>query len=226
MVDMAGIMAKSPGVRPVASDTSVDARDSRIYVFRGYNETVIAANGTILWNVENVPAPGAVDDQGNLYLMNAILPYSATDKHLVDQFSSIYLEDCRIPGSVVDSYYPNGTLRWQQYSDDLARPNDEQGPLPLYHKGILYVAGEKSVTAISDNGTLLWVKPLNKDDYPFTINDSWYDEFYPAVPATSYPPNALQGGTFTVYSMPFDRQVTCTSNIRSTIIARCHRLRT
>ncbi len=49
----------------------------------------------------------------------------------------IYLGIIAFPGSVVDSYSPNGSMNWRQYTIDLGQAaKSKSGTLPLYNDGI------------------------------------------------------------------------------------------
>jgi predicted DNA-binding transcriptional regulator len=199
-LDLDSLMMKNWPNNPL-SDAYISARNGQAYVFHGYNETAVGANGTVLWNVENVSDPAPVDENGNVYLMNAVSPRAFDVIPVQDPYHPDYTWDYRIPGSVVDSYSPNGSLNWRRYTIDWASRQGTLGTLPLYNKGIVYVPSDKSVTAIGTNGSMLWVKLFNKDDYPFqpsdVANNIWGQ--------VHVQPSMLEGGAFHIYTrMPFD----------------------
>ncbi|HEY3274247.1 MAG TPA: winged helix-turn-helix transcriptional regulator [Methanocella sp.] len=195
------------------SDAYIQARGDRVYVFHGYNESVYASNGTLLWSIENVSDPGTVDDAGNLYVLDAIqpLPIDATPRvslNIPDNYVTLAMPDYRVPGSIVDSYYPNGTLRWRQYSADRALRQNFYGDgpvqLPLLRNSTVYVISDTSVTAIDTDGNKQWVKRFDRNDYPFLLSDSQLADYYPP---SVIPSDAFQGGNFQAYwFMPFDAE--------------------
>jgi DNA-binding MarR family transcriptional regulator len=201
--NLGSLMMKNWPNNPL-SDAYISARNGLAYIFHDYNETVICANGTVLWNVEDVSDPAAVDEIGNVYVMNAVCPSTLDVIPVQDPYHPDYSWDYRIPGSVVESYYPNGSLSWRQYTIDWTSRQSGSGTLPLYNNGIVYVPSDKSVTAISANGSKLWVKLFNKADYPFTPSDVANASFFGPVHVQ---PSMLEGGAFRIYErMPFDAQ--------------------
>ena len=90
---------------------SIDARQEGVYVFHGYNETLIDKNGNVIWNLENVSDPATVDEQGFVYTVSAV----GRDDIMInyDWRNQTYF-DYREPSSVVSAYYPNGTLYWSR----------------------------------------------------------------------------------------------------------------
>lgn len=191
------------GTESPYTDTYIEARDGRIYVFHGYNESVYASNGTLLWSVENVSDPAAVDEGGNVYLMEAV-PGDAESRPDIPPFyegESSPMNDYRTPSVVLDAYYPNGTQQWRTYT--IVPPGRGKiDTLPLYNNGTIYVASTDSVRAFDSNGGLKWTKLLGKGDYPFDRADAFLPPYAPAN--TSWAP---LGGDFQVYSpAPFDRE--------------------
>ncbi|MGA9140905.1 MAG: winged helix-turn-helix transcriptional regulator [Methanocella sp.] len=186
------------------SDAFLRAYNGRVYAFHGYNETVIDASGKVLWTVENVSDPGAVDEGGNLYLMNAREPYP---DDLRPEFSpaagGTYLSDYRVPASIVDSYDTDGNLRWRAFTvDKVLRQDIDIGYLPLYNNGTIYVPLQDKFMALDRNGSQKWVKELDPADYPFK---SSYMENGKPVAGTAYSPEVTPAGDFQIYGrMPFD----------------------
>ena len=194
-----------------SSDVSMYAHNGLVYVFHQYNESVISANGSVLWSIGDVSDPGSVDDSGNLYVVNAIRPWAGQTIPQPILSGSGVQWDYRIPGSVLDSYYPNGSLRWRQYSFDLARHQDNLDNLPLYNNGVVYMPSEKSLTAIASNGSRLWVKTFNSDDYNYSLFDIMklygYGLIYPSYDSKIVPSALLIDYGFRIYGlMPFDSQ--------------------
>jgi len=101
---------------------SIDAQSQGVYVFHGYNETLIDKHGDVVWNIANVSDPCAVDDQGFVYTVSAIGRQIMGVNYIVlndsDAWNGTYF-DYREPSSVVSAYYPNGTLYW---SHDVGEP--------------------------------------------------------------------------------------------------------
>lgn len=148
-------------------DVSINARGDRVYLFHGYNETVLDPDGDTVFEIENVSSPAAVDDQGYVYLVPAI-KRDWTSSYDPDRK---FYTDLRTPSSVVQSYYPNGTLHW---SRDIGSPiltqyvveeiRHRYGTLPLYDNGTLYVPVENGIVALDSNGNIKWSK-LSEDTF-------------------------------------------------------------
>ena len=110
--------------------------------------TVLDSDGTFLFRLDNVSDPAAVDEQGNIYTVNAVTSAWNYEK---------------VPSSTLVAYYPNGTLWWQKnLSGPVQRQavdasvNPEYLTLPVYRNGTLYVPMKKSFLALDQNGNERW----------------------------------------------------------------------
>ena len=128
-----------------------------------YNETVVDANGTILWSIDNVADPVSVDENGFVYTVPArspdngyIQPSASAMGHITMQsmvsiigiLMDVMLDDYRVPSAIVDAYYPNGTLYWRGLSGEPYLPPVHRGRrLPLYNNGTIYVPLENGIVA-------------------------------------------------------------------------------
>jgi len=166
----------------VLSDAHISVSNGTLYVFHGYNETTIDANGTLLWTIGGVTDPATVDETGNIYVVGvSSLPKVVTDtgKPIVTYYGTFGKEDYHVPGMIVDSYYPNGSLRWRTLTVDMVQRQPGSGPLIQYHNCTIYVPLEDGVMAIADNGTEMWKKRFDRKDYPFLPEDTGsYTEQY------------------------------------------------
>ncbi|WP_424358475.1 winged helix-turn-helix transcriptional regulator [Methanocella sp. MCL-LM] len=187
------------------SDAYISVSNGTLYVFHGYNESAIDANGTLLWTIGGVSDPAAVDEAGNVYVAGlSSLPGMVTDTQeaIVVWDVDFGKEDYRVPGMIVDSYYPNGTLRWRALTVDLVQRQPGSGPLLQYRNHTIYVPLEDAMMAIGENGSELWKKRFDRKDYLFVPEDSaHYIEEYGRYFETP------EGGDFQIYlEMPFDRE--------------------
>ncbi|MGA9140433.1 MAG: hypothetical protein WBZ29_09430 [Methanocella sp.] len=149
-------------------DTTIRAIGDRIYVFHDYNETVIDRNSKVLFVIPNVSDPAAIDENGCVYVTRAIGRAWFRDR--VENGAVLSYLDYRTPGSVVEAYFPNGTLMWskdvgepvaRQYYDDAAR--QEYGTLPIYANSTLLLPVKKGVKAMDTRGNELWTKRVGGD---------------------------------------------------------------
>jgi predicted transcriptional regulator len=138
---------------------SIHAYGDRIYVFHDYKETVIGKNGSVLFTIDGVSDPAAVDERGYIY---AVAPVGS------DPLLAGGAYDYRIPSGVVNAYDPSGNLLWSQ---DIGEPVMRQyiredirqkfDTLPLYKDNKLYLPLQDGVLAMNADGTINWVKRLN-----------------------------------------------------------------
>ncbi len=138
---------------------SIRACGDRIYVFHDNKETVIGRGGSVLFTIDGVSDPAAVDEAGNIY---TIAPANSS----LQQEGGAY--DYRIPSGVVNAYDPAGRLMWSQ---DIGEPvmrqyvrediRQQYDTLPLYKDNKLYLPLRDGVLAMNPDGTISWVKRLN-----------------------------------------------------------------
>ncbi len=158
-------------------DTFVGASGDRVYVFQGYAETIMSGDGTVLFSIDNIATPAAVDEHGNLYVADARACQSGAGRIDGDEFA-----DFRLPGRTVSAYDPDGKLLWQKdigeyitwnYVFEDLRP--EYGTTPIYQDGTLYVAVRNGAVALNTDGSVKWSKALDSGQY----------RFFPAMPVDS-----------------------------------------
>jgi predicted transcriptional regulator len=138
---------------------SIYAYGDRVYVFHDYTETVIDRSGKVLFSIDGVSDPAAVDERGYIYTVTPV-----KDSPLLA--GGAY--DYRIPSGVVNAYDPSGRLAWSQ---DIGEPavrqylredvRREYDTLPLYRNGQLYIPLQDGVLSMGTDGTVSWVKRLN-----------------------------------------------------------------
>ncbi|HEY3273884.1 MAG TPA: PQQ-binding-like beta-propeller repeat protein, partial [Methanocella sp.] len=147
----------------IYDDVSLYARDDRLYVFHGYNVTVLDGDGKLLYTVSNVSTPPALDEDGYLYTITTAMP--AFPDEAFRMANPAYTE----PSALVESYYPNGTLRWRT---DIGKPAVRQNidpsfglehrTLPLYGNGVLYVPFADGVVTLDCDGKVLRTNVMNR----------------------------------------------------------------
>jgi alpha-tubulin suppressor-like RCC1 family protein/predicted transcriptional regulator len=145
----------------------VETHNGRIYLYHGYNETVIDASGRSLFTLYNIAEPVSVDEDGNIYSIRAV---GRTLPAMGSAIDGGYF-DFRIPSNVVEKYRPDGVAVWRtELEKNASLPyfmpavwNDEIG-MPLYRNGMLYVPVDHGIIALYKNGTIRWTKEFS-DDY-------------------------------------------------------------
>lgn len=145
------------------SDAAVYAGGGRVYVFNDYNETVVDENGRILWTVGNVSSPAAIDERGFVYVVRSPGPAEGSLQYPYD----VYVPDHRDPTTIIDAYYPNGTLYWESYTETPLVLQSLDGTLPLYDNGMVYAPMYNGITAFYPDGTAKWTKTYIGNDFSF-----------------------------------------------------------
>jgi predicted transcriptional regulator len=185
-IDNLSVVSISPNGRaswsvPVGGNLSavgwatVDARQTGVYVFHGYNETLIDKRGNVEWNIENVSDPAAVDEQGFVYTVTAVGRELFSVNYVITNYSDCWngtYFDYREPSGVVRAFYPNGTLYW---SKDIGEPIIRQQmwdsvdkqfkTLPVYDKGTVYVPVSSGVIALDRQGNEIWTRHFDGGDF-------------------------------------------------------------
>lgn len=189
-----------------SSNAIIHSQNNRIYFFHEYNETVIDSDGSILWNLENISDPAAIDEDGFVYAAYAIRPGNPDSYPLISKnatYENEKISDYRTPGGLVDAYYPNGTLYWRKFTGEPAIRQmihtHGQYSLPLYNNGMVYVPIENGIMALNKNGSTAWIKRLNKENYALNVTDirtsGWVD---PGLP-DSIIENLIGPGEFRIF---------------------------
>ena len=171
-------------------DPDIQARFGHVYVYHGYNETVLDTDGHVLWNMQNVGAAPAVDQYGNVYLVKATQAY-------ISRFN-----DHRDPGTTVDAYDPGGALRWSYQANESINVQNIRGiqsPVPIYHDHMLYLALNNGATALGTDGIVKWTTRFNGSIHifklmPFDNEDDLYVRVYPGMDPSALS-NALNPDT-------------------------------
>ena len=113
---------------------SIYALNGRVYVKEYHTVTVVASNGTLLYNVTDMTGDPTVDSDNNLYV----------NKVSVSNYRYVYRDD-----GYVECYYPDGTLRCIKETAVLNQTGEEQ----IYSQtGI--------IECYLPDGTLGWKKDL------------------------------------------------------------------
>lgn len=129
-------------------------KNGTIYVYDEHKVTVLDNNGKIIFSVDNVTRELTVDDENNLYVVRCV-----GENHN--------------PGSVVESYGQDGSLKWKK---DLGEaifvypPGDpvEFNTVLLYHNHTIHVPTVNNVYTLDDQGNILRVKNFEGLNYaPF-----------------------------------------------------------
>jgi Alpha-tubulin suppressor and related RCC1 domain-containing proteins len=140
-------------------DTSLQAKNGIVYAFHSYNLTLIDRNGSVIATIPDVSDPGAIDEDGNVYVTTATAG---------EWFGADYRE----PGSVIESYSPDGTLRWRKALDEnvvrqymVEDARFRYNTLPLYQNGSLYIPLRRGVMVLDVGGNERWVRHFDDGLY-------------------------------------------------------------
>ncbi len=196
-------------------DAWVQVSGDRLYVYHSYLLEVLGANGTFLYRITDVSDPPALDDKGNVYVMQA---GRSPDPEFNQGIQGAWDNDGLVPSGTLESYDSDGKLRWKtevngtpsrQDIDRTAIPAG--GDIPLYYGGLLYVPLENGVTALDTGGNVLWTADV-KDNVtllrtmPFGIDGTVYMErdtrYYPMGNQTPMIYAISPGGSYTVAQPP------------------------
>lgn len=141
--------------------TNVIAKDDRIYVFDDYAVTVFDNNGSALFRVENASGCPAIDDNGNIYIVPAVL----VDPQPPGLTQFYHDTGLKAPANVLEAYDASGNLLWRTNVDgQVWRPG--YSSLPIYQNDTLWVPVSKGIQAFNTNGSLRWAKRYETKDWP------------------------------------------------------------
>lgn len=132
-----------------ACPASLYSQNSFLYVYDDFSVTVLDDRGTILSTVGDVDCDPTVDSEGNLYVVKS---------------------DGLLSENVLESYAPNGTLRWHKILSSpvnltSSRPDSAFNSILLYHSGTLYVPVINGIYALDPAGNTLWEKNYDGLNY-------------------------------------------------------------
>ncbi|WP_325377796.1 PQQ-binding-like beta-propeller repeat protein [Methanocella sp.] len=127
-------------------DADIVFRNDTVYVYHGYEETALDADGRILWTAGDVGAAPAVDEDGYVYAMTPV-------------HSGELDPNRRALSGIITALYPDGTIFWRQDIGEAACR--WKGTVPLYNNGTLYLPLNNGIAAMDRSGTVLWTKHYN-----------------------------------------------------------------
>ncbi len=141
-------------------DADIKVRNGTVYVYHGFNEAALSADGRILWDIGDVGAAPAVDGYGYVY---TVLPIRYGDQN----------PSRRVLSGIVQAYGPDGAPYWRldigepTYLQDL---QDGPGTVPLYDHDTLYLPLSSGVAAVDMNGTMKWSRHYNVSTVLFELS--------------------------------------------------------
>ncbi|WP_174589704.1 winged helix-turn-helix transcriptional regulator [Methanocella conradii] len=138
-------------------NADISVRNGTVYVYHGQHETAIDEDGGIIWDVGDVGAAPAVDDEGYVY---SLVPINGSRTN------------GRVLTGIVQAYYPNGTAWWRRDVGELAYLQPIQGwegHMPLYDHGTLYLALSSGVAALDRTGSVKWLNHYNSSTALFEL---------------------------------------------------------
>jgi predicted transcriptional regulator len=146
--------------------------DDRVYVFHDYREDVLDSGGRLLFTLDNITAPVAVDEAGRIYAVRGIASPPRPQLYNGNSISRPELAlrpeyKYLVPVSLVDAYNPDGSLAWSLdigiNATIIYVPPDlwpQYNSIPLYANHTLYVPVKKGFMAIGTDGRLQWVRQI------------------------------------------------------------------
>jgi predicted transcriptional regulator len=199
-------------------DVIITVSGDRIYVYHPYNLTVLDRNGELLYNIDGISDPAAVDENGCIYAIKAGGPAgNVTTGYMINRWIS---PDYRAPSNTIEAFGPDGGLLWQKDMGEPVRRQElgmnskyEYRTLPLYRDGILYVPLKRGMVALGRNGSELWTNRFDVDvnllwQMPFDGQNNLYMTIEEAYNADHFMPDRFTvyvikpGGERTSYTTP------------------------
>ncbi len=164
---------------------AISVHGDRIYLFHDYTEDVLDTDGRLLFSINNVSAPAAVDDLGQIYIVHAVKPTMEQFNQSIERNisinssissfdSSMISEDLTymLTSSTVEAYSPNGGLLWNlDIGINATRPFiDEKiwpyfNTLPLFSNGRLFVPVDDGIVEIGMDGKVNWTTYVKGGGY-------------------------------------------------------------
>jgi predicted transcriptional regulator len=141
------------------SDARITAENGSIYAFSDYKVTVLNESGSVLFTVDQVSDPPAVDEKGNMYVSISSTAYDG-DWEYQQPVGSI--ECYNAVGSVEWLYPVTGTLVRPDVAENMRQQYDS---LPVYLNGLLYVPVQNGIFAMYTNGSLKWSRIYDSGDF-------------------------------------------------------------
>ena len=136
------------------SDVNVYAENGRVYMFNDYNLTVFDTNGTVLFRLDGISDPPAIDDHGFIYAI------SAAPDSMQGNYMSYGI--CTVPSGTVEAYYPNGSLYWQRDILVSVWRSAFRSTLPILENSTLYVPIQDGIWALGTDGTYRWSQDFSE----------------------------------------------------------------
>lgn len=174
-----------PGYYEMQRPIAISVHGDRIFLYHDYTEDVLDSSGMLLFSINNVSAPVAVDGQGDIYTVRAVKPteeqfnesivrnYSI--KSDVPTYISMAISDdltFMLTTGSVEAYSPDGSLLWtRDIGINATRPYvDEQvwpyyNTLPLFSNDSLYVPVYDGIVKLGLDGNVDWARYVNDDGY-------------------------------------------------------------
>ena len=168
--------------KPIAISVYCD----RIYVFHDYTVDVLDGGGNRLFSIPDAAAPAAVDNSGNIYIVQALHPsveqfnesktgnYTVNSSIVVGNDQSMISEDplYMLTSDTVQAYGPDGSPLWSRsIGYNATRPFIEEAAwpdyntLPLYSDNRLFVPIEDGAVALGMNGSIIDTTQINDSVY-------------------------------------------------------------
>lgn len=167
--------------KPIA----ISVHGDRIYLFHDYTEDVLDLGGKLLFSIDNVSDPAAVDDLGQIYVVHAVKPtmeqfnqsiertYTANGS--ISNYDAMMISEdlaYMLTSSTVEAYSREGSMLWSRdiganvtrtYMDEQVWPY--YNTLPLYSSGRLYVPIKNGIVELGLNGTVNWTTHVKDSGY-------------------------------------------------------------
>ncbi len=141
----------------IYGDTELTVKNDRIYVFDNYTITVLNSQGSFLYRIQNVSNWPAIDENGYVYMIPAVL-LNQPPADIADIYKD---EGYMVPSSAIEAYNPIGDLYWHK---DLG--TTIISPL-LYQNGTIWAPIQNGIFALDTNGSIKWSKHYDIATGPF-----------------------------------------------------------
>ncbi|HMK46590.1 MAG TPA: winged helix-turn-helix transcriptional regulator [Methanocella sp.] len=144
----------------------LQVQGGKIYFHHGSQEDVLSKDGKVLFTLDNITYPVAIDVNGTIFAVRS------NDTGPGEEGENPYRTDSSaMPSTTIEAYNSDGRLLWSNDTGHFALGQPIFGyawplysSIPLYANDTLYIPTEDGVMALDTNGRILWYRKV-----PFSL---------------------------------------------------------